>query len=90
MGQTKGLSSRVLTDCGIVVALSVVLVLISFYIPVLGTLATMIWAVPVMALVLRRGIFPAILSVLVSAVVSILLLVWLAGFYPQPGLAFSD
>ena len=72
MGQTKGLSSRVLTDCGIVVALSVVLVLISFYIPVLGTLATMIWAVPVMALVLRRGIFPAILSVLVSAVVSIL------------------
>lgn len=72
MGQTEHLSSRVLADCGIVVALSVVLVLVSFYIPVFGTLAAMIWAVPVMALVLRQGLLPAILSVLVTAVASIL------------------
>ena len=60
-----------LADCGVFAALAVVLVLISTYVPLLGFAASFVWAVPVIIVVLRRGVAAGALTSLVTLVLSL-------------------
>lgn len=54
--EQKRFSTKTVADCGIFSALSVILLLIGVYVPLLGTLVMFLWSVPVMIVILRNGI----------------------------------
>ncbi|MDY6268784.1 MAG: YybS family protein [Selenomonadaceae bacterium] len=61
-----------LTESGILAALSVVLGLMAVYLPVLGVIAVMIWALPFVVLTVRHGLrFGAAAAVAATAVLSL-------------------
>ena len=79
-----------LADCGVFAALAVVLVLISTYVPLLGFAASFVWAVPVIIVVLRRGVAAGALTSLVTLVLSLVFTGPIVGYisgnptvYPQ-------
>ncbi|MEE0776896.1 MAG: YybS family protein, partial [Bacillota bacterium] len=88
MADTKVFSPRVIADFSIVAALSVVLVLTAAYAPFLGTLAMLIWAVPLMALVQRRGLGAAVLALIVISVASVLLAGVVSGLFSVAWIGF--
>lgn len=57
-----------MTEGGILSAISVGMALISIYIPLLGTVAALIWPLPVIILVVRHGIRWGVMALVVSAV----------------------
>lgn len=72
--QEKNSPSRVIADCGVFSALSIVLLLTAVFVPILGTVALFVAAVPTMVLVMRQSFAAGILSVVVVTVVAVLLL----------------
>lgn len=73
MNEIKEGSAHAIAECGIFTALGVVMVLISTYIPVIGTLMMLVWAVPIIALVIRRGVAMGVISAVVVCGISVLL-----------------
>ena len=46
-----------LTESGLLSALTVILALAAVYLPVVGVVASLVWAIPVIVLVVRTGLF---------------------------------
>ena len=71
--QQQNNRTRTLTDCGIMAALSVVLIFFMYYVPFIGFLASFVWAVPLMVLSMRQSLPVAALTALVIAAVAVLI-----------------
>ena len=63
-----------LTESGMLVALSVVLALLGVYLPVLGILFILIWALPIIVLVVRHGLRWGVMAVASSGVLMAILI----------------
>lgn len=63
-----------LTESGLLSALTVILALAAVYLPVIGMVAALVWALPVIVLVVRHGLRWGIMAVLVSGVIMALLI----------------
>lgn len=57
-----------MAESGLLAAMTVVLAMLAVYLPVLGMVAALIWALPILVLVVRHGIRWGIMAVLVSGV----------------------
>lgn len=68
------LRTRPLVEGALMATLTVVLALLAFYVPVLGTLLIFFLPAPIAALTARQGIFPALGSVAVAAILLALFL----------------
>ena len=55
-----------LTESGLLSALTVILALAAVYLPVVGVVASLVWAIPVIVLVVRHGLRWGAMAVLVS------------------------
>ena len=74
MYQANGRAVRPLTESGLLAALTVALALAAVYLPVLGMVALVCWPLPIIVLVVRRGLRYGIMAVLVSAVLMAMLI----------------
>lgn len=63
-----------LTESGLLSALTVILAMAAAYLPVIGIVAALVWALPVVVLIVRHGLRWGVMSVLVSGVIMALLL----------------
>lgn len=63
-----------LTESGLLAALTVVLALAAVYLPVIGVVATLIWSLPIIVLVVRHGIRFGLMAVIVSTIIMSLLI----------------
>lgn len=63
-----------MTESGLLSALTVVLAMVAIYLPVIGTIALFIWALPLIVLVVRQGARWGIMSIIISAVIMALLI----------------
>lgn len=63
-----------LTESGLLSALTVILAMAAAYLPVIGMVAALVWALPVVVLIVRHGLRWGGMSVLVSGVIMALLL----------------
>lgn len=63
-----------LTESGLLAALSVVLAFAAVYLPVIGIVATLIWPLPVLVLVVRHGLRWGVMGVLTAGVLMALVL----------------
>lgn len=63
-----------LTESGLLTALTVIMALMAVYLPVLGMVAALLWAVPIILLVVRHGLRWGIMAVVVSAVIMAVLI----------------
>ena len=63
-----------LTESGLLSALTVILALAAVYLPVVGVVASLVWAIPVTVLVVRHGLRWGAMAVLVSGVIMALLI----------------
>ncbi len=63
-----------LTESGLLAALLVVLAMTAVYMPVVGMIATMLWPLPVIVLVVRHGLRQGVLGVIVAGVIMALLI----------------
>lgn len=63
-----------LTESGLLSALTVILALAAVYLPVVGVVASLVWAIPVIVLVVRHGLRWGAMAVLVSGVIMALLI----------------
>ncbi|MDO4541379.1 MAG: YybS family protein [Bacillota bacterium] len=72
--------AHTMADCGVFAALSLVLVLISTYVPLIGMVASLVWAVPIIVVVLRRGAGAGAAASVVVLILAILFTGPVAGF----------
>ncbi len=63
-----------LTESGLLSALTVILALAAVYLPVIGMAAALVWALPVVVLVVRHGLRWGMMAVLVSGIIMALLI----------------
>lgn len=63
-----------LTESGLLSALTVILAMAAAYLPAIGMVAALVWALPVVVLIVRHGLRWGVMSVLVSGVIMALLL----------------
>ena len=63
-----------LTESGLLSALTVILAMAAAYLPVIGMVAALVWALPVVVLIVRHGLRWGVMSVFVSGVIMALLL----------------
>lgn len=63
-----------LMESGLLSALTVILAMAAAYLPVIGMVAALVWALPVVVLIVRHGLRWGVMSVLVSGVIMALLL----------------
>lgn len=63
-----------LTESGLLAALTVVLAMAAFYLPVIGVAAALLWALPVIVLVVRHGLHWGLMAVLVSGAIMAILI----------------
>ena len=57
------------TESGLLAAVTVIMGLIAVYMPVLGVVATLLWPLPIIILVVRHGLRSGILSVIAAALI---------------------
>lgn len=62
------------TESGLLVALTVIMALMAMYLPVIGIVATMLWPLPIIVLIVRHGMKYGILSVVASAIIMTILM----------------
>lgn len=63
-----------LTESGLLSALTVVLAMVAIYLPVVGTIALFIWALPLIVLVVRQGVRWGIMSIIIAGIIMALLI----------------
>ena len=63
-----------LTESGILTALTVIMTLIAVYLPLMGMVAALFWAVPIVLLVVRHGLRWGIMAALVTGVIMAILI----------------
>ena len=63
-----------LTESGLLAALTVVLALAAVYLPIVGVVAALIWALPIIVLVVRHGMRWGLMAVAVSGIIMALLI----------------
>lgn len=63
-----------LTESSLLSALTVILALAAVYLPVIGIVAALVWALPIIVLVVRHGLRWGIMAVLVSGIIMALLI----------------
>lgn len=63
-----------LTESGLLAALTVVLALAAVYLPIVGVVATLVWSLPIIVLVVRHGIRFGLMAVIVSTIIMSLLI----------------
>ena len=63
-----------LTESSLLSALTVILALAAVYLPVVGMAAALVWALPIIVLVVRHGLRWGIMAVLVSGIIMALLI----------------
>lgn len=63
-----------LTESSLLSALTVILALAAVYLPVIGMVAALVWALPIIVLVVRHGLRWGIMAVLVSGIIMALLI----------------
>jgi len=63
-----------LTESGLLTAVTVIMALLAVYMPVLGMVAALLWAVPIILLVVRHGIRWGVMAVAVAAVIMAVLI----------------
>lgn len=59
---------RPMTESGILSAITVLMALIGIYVPVIGTVAALIWPLPIVVLIARHGLRWGLMAVVVSGV----------------------
>ncbi len=62
MTEKPGMSTKLIADAGIFAALSIVLILIAWYVPILGFFVTFVCAVPLMIVVMRHHWWAGVLT----------------------------
>ena len=62
-----------MTESGILAAITVVMALIAVYVPMLGIVAVLLWPLPMIVLIVRHGLRWGIMSVLVAAILTAVL-----------------
>lgn len=63
-----------LTESGLLAALTVIMALMAVYLPVIGMAAALLWAVPIILLVVRQGLRWGVMAVLVAAILMALVI----------------
>ncbi len=63
-----------LTESGLLTAMTVLLAVMATYLPVIGILAALFWAIPIVLLTVRHGLRWAVMALLVSGVVMALVI----------------
>ena len=63
-----------LTESGLLAAITVVLALAAVYLPVVGMIAALIWALPIVILVVRHGWRWGIMAVFVAGIIMALVI----------------
>ena len=63
-----------LTESALLAALTVVMAMIAVYIPVIGMLASLVWALPIVVLTVRHGLRQGIMALLVSGLIMAMLI----------------
>ena len=56
-----------MTESGLLAAITVVMALIGVYVPLLGTVAILMWPLPILILIVRHGLRWGVMAVVVSA-----------------------
>ena len=59
-----------MTESGLLAAITVVMALIGVYVPLLGTVAILMWPLPILVLIVRHGLKWGLMAVFVSAVLT--------------------
>ena len=67
-------NTKSMTESGLLAAITVITALIGVYVPVLGTVAILIWPLPILVLEVRHGIKWALLSVLAAGIIMSILI----------------
>ena len=62
-----------MTESGLLAAVTVVMALIGVYVPLLGTVAILVWPLPILLLIVRHGVRWGIMAVLVAGILTALL-----------------
>jgi len=63
-----------MTESGVLSAITVVMALVGVYVPILGTVAALIWPLPMVILIVRHGLRWGVMAVAVAAVLMAILL----------------
>lgn len=63
-----------MTESGLLSALTVAMALIGIYVPILGTVAVLMWPLPIIVLIVRHGLRWGVMAVAVSGVLTAVLL----------------
>ena len=63
-----------MTESGLLAAITVITALIGVYVPVLGTIAILLWPLPILVLEVRHGIKWALLSILAAGIIMSILI----------------
>ena len=59
-----------MTESGLLAAITVVMALIGVYVPLLGTVAVLMWPLPILVLIVRHGLRWGVMAVVVSGVLT--------------------
>ncbi|MBR1759746.1 MAG: YybS family protein [Schwartzia sp.] len=63
-----------MTESGLLAAVTVVMALIGVYVPILGTVAILLWPLPILVLIVRHGLRWGVMAVAVAGVLTALLM----------------
>ena len=57
------------TEGGLLAAITVIMGLIAVYMPILGTIATLLWPMPIIILVVRHGLKSGVISIIAATII---------------------
>ena len=82
------------TEGGLLAAITVIMGLIAVYMPILGTIATLLWPMPIIILVVRHGLKSGVISIIaatiiMAALISPLNAIHLVATFGPPSLALG-
>ena len=63
------IKTKSMTESGLLAAITVITALIGVYVPLLGTVAILLWPLPILVLEVRHGIKWSLMSVLVAGII---------------------
>lgn len=63
-----------MTESGLLAALTVIMALIGVYVPLLGTVAILMWPLPILVLIVRHGLKWGVMAVVVASVLTAVLI----------------
>ena len=70
----RSFTVRSTTESGLLVAITVIMALIAVYMPVAGMVATLLWPLPIIVLIVRHGMKYGLLSIAAAAIIMTILI----------------